>query len=150
MARTKINSKSKDLMSDDGSVLVSLIHGEQIRMAVTLGWLTNLSGYTIVAKCVEADSRSLVWEDNELPLVPQSGGQTVVCPIVDTTVTDNTFEIVFPETLANSFTTMPKPQRPAYAWFGLEVTDSGTGNNKLVFKPMRGLVEILYSPSEAA
>lgn len=149
MARTKINSKSKDTISDDGSLLVSLIHGEQIRMTVTLGWLTNLTGYTITAKCVEADSRSLDWDENELPLLPQSGGQVVTCPIIDSDVTDNTFEIVFPEELANNFTTMPKPNRPSYAWFGLEVSDNGTGDQQMVFKPMRGLVEILYSPSEA-
>ena len=150
MARTKINSKSKDTMSDDGSLLVSLIHGEQIRMAVTLGWLTNLSSYTITAKCVEADSRSLNWDENELPLLPQNGGQVVACPIIDSEPTDNTFEIVFPEELANNFTTPPRPERPSYAWFGLEVSDSGTGDQQLVFKPMRGLVEILYSPSEAS
>jgi len=149
MARTKINSKTTDLMSDDGTVLVSLIHGEQVRMTITLGWLTNLSTYTITAKVVEADSRSLDSTIGELPTSILSGGQVVTLPIIDTTTTDNVFEIVFPETLISSFSTMPKPQAPTYGWVGLEVSDSGAGNEKQVFKPLRGLVEVLYSPSEA-
>lgn len=48
MARSKINSASKDLITDDGSVLVSVVEGEQIHMDVTLNWLTNLTGRKLV------------------------------------------------------------------------------------------------------
>lgn len=150
MARTKINSKTTDLMSDDGTVLVSLIHGEQVRMTITLSWLTNLSGYTITAKVVEADSRSLDAAIGELPTSTLTGGQVVSLPIIDSDATDNVFEIVFPEALIANFTTKPQPQSPTYGWIGLEVVDSGAGNAKQVFKPLRGLVEVLYSPSEAS
>ena len=150
MARTRINSKSKDLISDNGSVLVSLIHGEQVRMSITCSWLTNMSGYTITAKVVEADSRTLNHTLKELPTQALTSGQIVALPIVDSDNTDNVFEIVFPETLINSFTTMPTPEAPTYAWIGLEIQDTGTGNEKQVWKPLRGLVEILYSPSEAS
>jgi hypothetical protein len=150
MARTRINSKSKDMISDNGSVLVSLIHGEQVRMTITCSWLTNMSGYTITAKVVEADSRTLNHTLNELPKQALIGGQVVALPIVDSDNTDNVFEIVFPETLINNFATMPTPEAPTYAWIGLEIQDTGTGNEKQVWKPLRGLVEILYSPSEAS
>jgi len=150
MARTRINSKSKDLISDNGSVLVSLIHGEQVRMSITCSWLTNMSGYTITAKVVEADSRTLNHTLKELPTTVLTSGQIVALPIVDSDNTDNVFEIVFPETLLNNFTTMPTPEAPTYAWIGLEIQDTGTGNEKQVWKPLRGLVEILYSPSEAS
>jgi len=149
MARTRINSKSKDLISDNGSVLVSLIHGEQVRMTITCSWLTNMAGYTITAKVVEADSRTLNHSLNELPTTVLVSGQVVSLPIVDSDDTDNVFEIVFPESLINSFSTAPTPEAPTYAWIGLEIQDTGTGNEKQVWKPLRGLVEILYSPSEA-
>lgn len=149
MARTRINSKSKDLISDNGSVLVSLIHGEQVRMTITCSWLTNMAGFTVAAKVVEADSRTLNHSLNELPTTVLVSGQVVSLPIVDSDNTDNVFEIVFPETLIDSFSTKPTPEAPTYAWIGLEIQDTGTGNEKQVWKPLRGLVEILYSPSEA-
>jgi hypothetical protein len=149
MARSRINSKSKDLIKDNGSVLVSVVEGEQIHMGVTLGWLTNLSGYTITAKIVEADSSSLVHTDEtSLPLAIQAGGQVTTLPIIDADVTDNTFNIVIPEDLVSLYVTQPLPEKPAYGWIGVEVADTGVGNAQQIWKPMRGLVEILYSPSE--
>jgi hypothetical protein len=149
MARSRINSKSKDLIKDNGSVLVSVVEGEQIHMGVTLGWLTNLSGYTITAKIVEADSSSLVHTDEtSLPLNLQAGGQVTTLPIIDADVTDNTFNIVIPEDLVSLYVTQPSPEKPAYGWIGVEVADTGVGNTQQIWKPMRGLVEILYSPSE--
>jgi hypothetical protein len=149
MARSRINSKSKDLIKDNGSVLVSVVEGEQIHMGVTLGWLTNLSGYTITAKIVEADSSSLVHTDEtSLPLNLQAGGQVTTLPIIDADVTDNTFNIVIPEDLVSLYVTQPSPEKPAYGWIGVEVADTGVGNAQQIWKPMRGLVEILYSPSE--
>ena len=151
MARTRINSKSKDLIDDNGSVLLSVIKGEQIRLGVTLGWLTNLTGYTITAKIIEANSSALDHTDpTSLPTIQKSGGVVTTLPIIDTTVSDNTFNIVIPETFVNSYTTQPLPLKPSYGWIGLEVADAGVGNARQVWKPMRGLVEILYSPTEVS
>jgi len=151
MARTRINSKSKDLIKDNGSVLLSIIEGEQIQLGVTLNWLTNLTGYTITAKIVEANSSSIDHTDpTSLPTAKQSGGQVTTLAIIDSTVSDNSFSIVIPENLVSSYTTQPAPEKPAYGWIGLEVADNGVGNAKQIWKPMRGLVEILYSPSEEA
>jgi len=149
MARTKINSKSKDLISDNGSVLVSMVEGEQIHMGITLNWLTNLSDYTLTAKIVEADSSSLDYTKEELPTLEQSGGEVTTLTILDSDPTDNQFNIVLPEGLIDNWVTQPTPEKPTYGWIGLEVRDSGTGSAQQVWKPMRGLVEVLYSPSEA-
>jgi len=149
MARTKINSKSKDLISDNGSVLVSMVEGEQIHMGITLNWLTNLSDYTLTAKIVEADSSSLDYTKEELPTLEQSGGEVTTLTILDSDPTDNQFNIVLPEGLIDNWVTQPTPEKPTYGWIGLEVRDSGTGSSQQVWKPMRGLVEVLYSPSEA-
>ena len=54
MPRSKITSKSQDLITDDGSIIASIVYGEQTRINITTSWITNLSGYTITAKVVEA------------------------------------------------------------------------------------------------
>lgn len=152
MARKRINSKSKDLIKGQGAVLVSVIDGEQTRISLTAGWLTTLAGYTITAKIVEADTSSLdhfaVDKDDRLPLTPQAGGQVVTVPVIDTDVNDNVFEIVIPDELTAGFTTQPLPEKPAYGWIGVEIADTGVGDLQQKWKPFRGLVEILYSPSE--
>jgi len=153
MARKRINSKSKDLLNGPGTVLMSVIDGEQIRMSITAGWLTNLSGYTITCKIVEADTSNInhfaADKDDRLPIMPQAGGQVVDVSIIDLDVNDNAFEIVLPENITDGFTTMPLPEQPAYGWIGVEIADAGVGANQQIWKPFRGLVEILYSPTEA-
>jgi len=146
MARSKITSRSNDVITDDGAVLLSLIHGEQHRMGVTLGWLNNLTGYTITAKVVEASN---VQGSDNLPTDVQPAGDVQTLTIIDTTVTDNTFEIVFPSTLIDAWGTTPEPDQPVYGFIGLEVSDAGAGTSQLIWKPIRGLVEVRYSPSEA-
>lgn len=151
MARSRINSKSKDLIDDNGSILLSIVKGEQVQIGVTLGWLTNLTGYTLLAKIVEANSASIDHTDpTSLPTAQQGSGIITTLPIIDATVSDNTFNIVIPENLVDSYTTQPLPNKPSYGWIGLEVADNATGNAKQIWKPMRGLVEILYSPSEVS
>lgn len=149
MARSRINSRSKDLIDDNGSVLISVIEGEQIHMDITLNWITNLSNYTLTAKIVEADSSQLDYSRDELPTLEQQNGQVVTLAIIDSDPTDNTFKIVIPENLVDAWVTQPRPTKPSYGWIGLEVRDSGVGSLQQVWKPMRGLVEVLYSPSEA-
>jgi hypothetical protein len=146
MARTKINSASKDLISDNGAVLISLVEGEQIHMDITLNWITNLSSYTVTAKIVEGDMTGVA--EGEYPTVVKAGGQVRTLTIIDADNTDNTFKIVIPENLVDSYATQPAPQKPTYGWIGLEVRDSGTGSSQQIWKPFRGLVEVLYSPSE--
>lgn len=146
MARSKINSASKDIIDDNGAVLVSVVEGEQIHMDITLNWITNLSNYTLTAKIVEGDMSGV--QTGQYPTVVKAGGQVTTLPIIDADNTDNTFKIVIPEDLIDSWVTQPSPQSPTYGWIGLEVRDQGTGNNQQIWKPFRGLVEVLYSPSE--
>jgi len=146
MARSKINSASKDIIDDNGAVLISVVEGEQIHMDMTLNWLTNLSDYTITVKVVEADMSGVT--SGSYPTVKKAGGQVTTLDLIDATTTDNTFKIVIPENLIDSWTTQPTPQSPTYGWIGVEVRDSGVGSAQQIWKPFRGLVEVLYSPSE--
>jgi len=120
-------------------------------MDMTLNWLTNLTGYTLTAKIVEADSSSLdhtATDGSQLPTTIRSGGQVTTLPIIDTTISDNSFVLVIPETLVNNYGTKPLPEKPSYGWIGLEVKDNASGTAQKIWKPFRGLVEILFSPSE--
>ena len=145
MARSNITSRSKDLITDDGSVLVSVVQGEQTRINVTLGWLTNLTGYTLTAKVVEGENSQ---GTGTLPSDPLTGGSVQTLTILDSIVTDNIFEIVIPETLIDTWVTTPEPDQPIYGYLGLEVADTGVGVEKMIWKPLRGLVEVRYSPTE--
>jgi len=150
MPRSRINSRSNDLLKDDGAILLSIVKGEQVQFEVTLGWLTNLTGYTITPKIVEANVVGLDTDSttDDLPTSKQTGGQVKTLTVIDSTVTDNKFKLVIPEDLVDLYVTQPTPEHPVYGFFGLEIRDNGVGNQQQVWKPMRGLVEILYSPSE--
>jgi len=146
MPRSKITSTSKDLITDDGSVLVSVIHGEQTRLDMVVGWLTNLTGYTITAKVVEGNNTQ---GTGTKPTDPQPSGAVINLPIIDTTPSDNQFEIVIPQTVIDTWATTPEPDKAIYGFIGLEIADSSTGNNQQIWKPLRGLLEVRYSPTEA-
>jgi hypothetical protein len=144
MARSRITSASQDLISDNGAVLASIVDGEQIQLDVTLNWVTNLSGYQLKVTVIEA----LNTGDGKIPTAVQPSGVITQLPILDATITDNTFKIVFPENLIATWTTQPSPDKPVYGYIELEVKDTGTGNLQQIWKPLRGLVEVLYSPTE--
>ena len=147
MPRSKITSTSKDLITDDGSVLVSVVHGEQTRLDVVVSWLTNLTGYTITAKVVEGNN---VQGSGAKPTDLQPLGAVITLPIIDATPSDNQFEIVIPQTVIDTWSTTPEPDQAIYGFIGLEIADNGTGNNQQIWKPLRGLLEVRYSPTEAS
>ena len=145
MPRSKITSKSQDLITDDGSIIASIVHGEQTRINVTASQLTNLTGYTITAKVVEGDN---VQDSGAIPSTARDTPVVTSLPILDTTPTDNIFDIVIPQDLINTWDTFPAPDKPIYGFIDLEIADTGTGNNQQIWKPMRGLIEVRYSPTE--
>jgi hypothetical protein len=145
MARSSITSTSKDIITDDGSVLVSVIKGEQVRLNITLGWITNLAGYTILCKVVEGNNDG---EGTKPTLAATSSPQITTLATIDTTTTDNIFDIVVPHDLCDNWDFQPLPGKPVYGFIGLQVSDTGSGSAQQIFKPFRGLVEVLYSPTE--
>ena len=147
MARSRINSRGKDIIKDDGAILISVVEGEQLHMGFTVGWVTNLSSYTITAKVVEADMSGAT-DDDGYPTTVLTGGQ-----VSDLTVipgADNTFKIVIPTGLHTAWSVDPTPNSPVYGFVGIEIKDAGAGDTQQIWKPFRGLVEILYSPSGQA
>lgn len=148
MARSPIRNRAIDVISDDGSVLISMVQGEQRRFTVTLNWLADLTGYTLSAKVVEGDNAS-----GDLTTVPFQAAATPVVtslPIIDTTVSDNQFEFVIPHNLADSWDVQPTPDDPVYGFLAVQVADTGAGNEQQIFVPIRGLVGVRYNPVEAS
>ena len=146
MPRSKITGQSKDVITDDGSVLISVVDGEQVRLNVVIGWVTNLAGYSLLAKVVEGNNSQ---GSGSVPTDPSSNPTITTLSLIDSDPTDNTFDIVIPEDLIANWATTPEPDQPVYGFIELEVADSGAGINQQIWKPMRGLVEVRYSPTEA-
>jgi hypothetical protein len=147
MPRSAITSTSKDLIYDDGAVLVSVIKGEQTRLDIVASWLTNLSGYTITAKIIEADNSQ---GSGQIPATAASSPVVTTLSIIDSNAADNQFDIVIPQDLIDNWDTYPIPDKPVYGFIGLEIADTGTGVNQQIWKPMRGVVEVRYSPTEVS
>jgi hypothetical protein len=146
MGRDRINSPSKDVIKKAGTTLFSIIKGEQLHITMTASWLTNLSGCTITAKIIEGNN-------DGAGTVPTAQNATPVIsnlPILDATTTDNEFKLVFPDDLCDTWSTQPTPDNPVYGFIGVEIADDGVGDEQQKWKPVRGLVEILYSPTEVS
>jgi len=146
MPRSPIRNKSLDVITDDGSVIVSVAKGEQIQLTFTLEWITDLTGYTITAKVVEASN--VAGDLTNPPLQEADTPQVTTLPIIDDTVSDNTFKVVITDDLADSWTVQPTPDDPVYGYFALSVADTGVGDAQQVFVPVRGLIEVRYNPVE--
>lgn len=144
MGRSRLTSPSKDAISDDGTVFISVVEGEQIQVQVTINWLTNLSSAVITAKIVEGLNDGTGAVPTSIAVTPQITTLT----ILDSDPTDNVFSIVIPADLITSWDVQPTPDKPVYGFIGLEIDDGGVGTSKQVWKPLRGLVEVLYSAVE--
>jgi len=72
MARSPISTISSDLITDTGSVLWSIVQGEQLEFPITLNFLTNAGvGYTYEAVVMEAKN---VAGDPTVPILAMPSG----------------------------------------------------------------------------
>lgn len=144
MARSQISSSGKDIFTDDGAVLLSLINGEQTHLSITANWMISMVGCTIIAKVVEA----LNIGDGAKPDSVRAGGVVTILPIIDVITADNIFVMVLPQSLSSTWAIKATPNKPVYGFIDLEIADSGGGSSQQVYKPISGLIEISYSPTE--
>jgi hypothetical protein len=76
-----------------------------------------------------------------------TGAPTVDPLWVETTL--NTIYLRFPSTMAATWSVQPKVDSPVYGFFELRVTEpTDSMNFPRTFKPVRGMVEILFSPTD--
>jgi len=148
MPRSAIRSSGKDLITDDGAVLISLVKGEQIQVGFTLSWMEDLTGCTITAKVVEG--ANIPGDGRDAPLFEETTSKTITeLTILDTTVSDNTFRVVFPQDLIDDWDVQPGPDDPVYGFLAISIADAGEGNLQQIRVPVRGMVEVLYNPLES-
>lgn len=147
MPRANIRGKDKDVLTDDGAVLFSIAQGEQIHIPFTFDWISDFTGYTITAKVVEGNN--VAGDADVAPSDEEATPVITTLTIIDDTVADNTFKVVLPDDLADTWAVGPTPDDPAYGFFSLQIADTGSGDAQQIFVPVRGMVEVRYNAVEA-
>ena len=62
-----------------------------------------------------------------------------------TTLALNSVQLIWDDRLSASWSGTLMPDQPQYGFFGLEIKDTGLGEEQQIWKPLRGLVEVRYS-----
>jgi hypothetical protein len=62
--------------------------------------------------------------------------------------TNNKTYIRFPSTLITSWSVRPQPDKPVYGFFDMRVTEPSDAVYRETWKPIQGLVEISFSPTQ--
>ena len=192
MARSNIGRTSADLIKDSGSVLFSLVMGEQLEYPVTLEFLPNINNsFIFEAVVVEAlnvpyqgsppkehltggAQTTLVvrlppvrgqWEPagayytNEIVtyngrtfrMMQGMGRVNSMPPDLDPVweeVTGGLVYIQFPKTLGLDWQQMPTVDSHVYGFFELRVTQPAGAAFQSTWKPVRGMIELQFSPTE--
>lgn len=199
MARSYITAPGDDLVTDSGTVIWSLIRGEQLEFPVTLNFIedvtaenpaTQLPMYTFEAKLVEAQNianqtgvpTSIMpvpaitdivvrvpenrgtWESiqvyNKEDVVlyngihykylggPPTTGEAPpdINPEWEVTSLSKVY-LQFPKTLGSNWTVLPGVSYSVYGYFELRVTEAYDFLYPRTWKPVRGMVQFLYSPT---
>jgi hypothetical protein len=195
MARSRLLNPTSDLISDGGTVLFSLVQGEQIEYPVTLDFLRSVAvttnNYTFEAVVVEGSNTEtqasapttarpggvkttlfvrlpyylgnwtsqyaynkeevVKYAEKYYKLVSGAGYLSTTTPDADPNWEEtvlNKLYVQFPASLARDWAVKPSPNAPGYGFFEIRVTEPTDSIFSRTLKPVRGLVEILYSPSE--
>ncbi len=148
MPRSPIRSSGKDIIGDDGAVLISIAQGEQLQIGFDLDWVSDLSGYTITAKVVEG--QNLPGDGAEPPLQEEPTTKVITdLTVIDPNVTDSKFIVVLPHDLIDQWDTEPTPDDPVYGFLAISIADTGVGNLQQIRVPVRGMIEAVYNPLES-
>lgn len=89
--------------------------------------------------------------DKYYKLLQGSARVSSVLPTVDTMWGEtalNTIYLQFPETIASTWAVQPLVDSPVYGFFELRVTEPTDPIFRRTFKPVRGMVEVLFSPTD--
>ena len=183
MARSPLSNPTVDVNSDSGSVLWSLIQGEQLEFPVQLSFIPRITeDYTFQAVVLEAEDKSTVkvggvqtlvsvkvppyrgaWSGTEVYYyddVTSFGGldwrSLSSTPRMSTMTPDldplwvrqesGTVFIQFPSTLGSTWATQPTVTESVLGFFELKITEP-VRDFRRTWKPVRGLVEINFSPT---
>ena len=192
MARTNIGQVRADLITDNGSVLWSLVQGEQFEYPVTVESLPSLNEtYIIEAVVIEAFNRTgqttaprehltngaqtrlttrlpptrgpwsapeayytndlVPYNDKVYRLLQGMGRISSTPPNQDPAwelVKGGLIDVQFPRTLSLDWQLFPTVDSHVYGFFELRITEPPGGTFQSTWKPVRGLIEIQFSPTE--
>jgi hypothetical protein len=194
MARSRISATTVDAMNDSGSLLLSLIRGEQSEVPISLDFVKNAADPNLEYEAViveglndGAGSRPITIEPNGVQTVlsvrlpnyvgvwdpdgAYSHAEVVRyenlfyeklggIAIVDATPPDvsaewglttlDTIHVQIPKTLSITppYAMTPTVDAPVYGFFELRVSEKANNVYPRTWKPVRGLIEILFSPTE--
>ena len=143
--------------SDSNVVLFTIVNGEQKRISMSTDWIADLTGYNIHARIVEAANDGAGTQ----PTKAEAGGKKMLLSTTSghiRNITGSAFELVLPWDICVGFKKQPEPDAPVFAFFELEIGEPGTGDDspvgdaasldKQVWKPLRGMIRVEYSPTE--
>lgn len=199
MARSYLTAPGDDLVTDSGTVIWSLIRGEQLEFPVTLNFIedvtainpaTQLPMYIFEAKLVEAQNvaNQTTVPTSIMPVpaitdivvrVPENRGtwesiqvynkEDVVYynskhykylggppttgedpPNINPEWEETSLSIVylqFPKTLGSNWTVQAGINYSVYGYFELRVTEAYDFLYPRTWKPVRGMVQMMYSPT---
>ena len=123
------------------------VGGEQLRLFVRLP--IYLGNWQAVAAYNKEDV--VLYSGKYYKLIQGSGRVNSTLPNIDplwTETTLNTIYLQFPSTLAATWTVQPTADSAMYGFFELRVTEPTDPVFTRTFKPVRGMVEILFSPTD--
>jgi len=192
MARDRITTSSNDLITDNGSVLLSLVQGEAQEMAIILDMVGIAdTSYTYEAVLIEGSNDGA----GTKPTTVETGGveDTLTVRLCDHTgswdagtaydredvvdytdgnsyrllsgsarvsaITPNldplwelhdkrTLYVQFTDALSLTYTEQPPPDYAVYGFFELRVAQNADPVFVNTWKPVRGLIQVLFSPTE--
>lgn len=144
MARADIRGKDQEVFTDNGALNYGTVQGEQLHVPFTFDWISDFTGYTITAAVIEGDN--VAGDADVVPTGEASSPTAVSLPIIDATVTDNAFIVVFTKDFSDAWSVQPTPDDPVYGFFSLQIADPQTGNDQQIFVIPRGTVEVRYNP----
>jgi hypothetical protein len=189
MARSRIHDVKQDLVTDSGSVLWSIVRGEQLMLPAHLKFIYDVfEGFEFTAVLMEGDN---IEGQRSTPARIRPGGVRTTLSVELPTITGewdgfvtysagesvyyneafytlsigqhrinnvpppedpfwildkpNKVLIQFPENLVDDWAVTPSPSSPVYGFFELSVKETGDSFPR-IWKPVRGIVEVLYSP----
>lgn len=190
MARDRITSAKKDLISDKGSILLSIVRGEQMELPIVLDFITIADlNYTYEAVIIEGSNDGIgtyptavqpggvedsldvrlcvnrgtwdaatgynqedvvLYSDTYYRLLSGTNRVSSTVPSADDSWVEHdpsTVYVQFPSTLG-AYSQLPLPDAPSYGFFELRVSEISNPIYVSHWKPARGLIEFLFSPTQ--
>lgn len=196
MSRARLTQTPVDLVTDSGTVLLSLVKGEQLEFPVTLNFLidaTHKVTNNYIYEAVVIEAKNVLGQSSAPIDIMPSGVSTVLTvrtaeylgtwnefaaynkeevvlyngkyykllggvgrmyptpptidPLWELTLL-NTIYIQFPSTLASTWSVQATVDKSVYGFLELRVTEPTDPIFTRTWKPVRGMVEILFSPTD--